>query len=59
MIKIKSSNGRKLFYMKRVYDFLKNAEVYYLATTEGTSPAYVPLAPLTSSRESSISKPEG
>ena len=28
--------------MKRVYDFLKNAEVYYLATTEGDQPRVRP-----------------
>ena len=28
--------------MKRVYDFLKNAEVYYLATVEGNQPRVRP-----------------
>ena len=28
--------------MKRVYDFLKNAEVYYLATVEGDQPRVRP-----------------
>ena len=30
--------------MKRVYEFLKKAETYYLATVEGDQPRVVPLA---------------
>lgn len=36
----KMHTGRKI--MERVYDFLKKAEVYYLATTEGAQPRVRP-----------------